>query len=52
MLSGSTKIRIRDVRIIGSFPINGGLEWSVDAFNPTGFNETVTVVASCGVVTL
>ncbi len=51
VLSGATRIRVRsDVRIIGSFPINGGIEWSVDAFNPEDFNETVTVVASCGVV--
>lgn len=50
VLSGGVKRRIRDIAIIGSFPINGGIEWSVDAFNPTDFNETVTITASCAVV--
>jgi hypothetical protein len=50
IVSGATKVRVPDVAIIGSGPDNRGLQWTVDAFNPGAFNETVTITASCAVV--
>jgi hypothetical protein len=50
VVSGATKVRVKDVAIIGSLPDNGGLQWTVDAFNPGDFNETVTITASCALV--
>jgi hypothetical protein len=50
VLSGGVKRRVSSVAIIASLPVNGGVEWSVDAFNPGDFNETVTITASCAIV--